>query len=160
MKKVALFLATVLTTIIVFGCRTSENAQYISTTPTPEPNAIEALNEEEKDIYYALLDSVYIFHSPADIRILEIGDFSTGGPSDFPYRQVCLNISGITIAGGKTTKYYGLVLDYENFKKLWGDSLNQMYEEKDKDAITDKWPDEHIAKINKALAQHWVDLGL
>lgn len=160
MRKSIIFLFGILIFACLSGCGASTNVQEPPASPTTEPNAIEALDEDEKAVYAALLNCISIFHSPADVRILEMGDFATEGPTKYPYRSVLLKLMGVTLAGGKTTKYYCLIIDYDIWQELWGDMTNQIFEAEKIESIEEKWPDDRIAKINKALAQHWEDLGL
>ena len=160
MRKSTIFLLGILIFACLSGCSARTNAQEPPASPTTEPNAIEALDEDEKAVYAALLNSISIFHSPADVRILEMGDFASEGPTDYPYRKVILKLSGVTLGGGKTTEYYCLIIDYDNFQEMWGEMVNQLFEAEKTEAIEEKWPDDRIAKMNKALAQHWEDLGL
>lgn len=186
MKKT--FISTILAALMCFwgcGCDNSlQSDQGISDIEQDETSKtpIEVLSQEEKEIFEALMIASDKFYNPQSIKVFSVKNLygyidATGQVNvEFDhYGPRCLiEISADNKAGGSAKKEYILwtsewgnkedeihisfepQLYHENGTIVEYNYLeNQKMAEKERD-----FEDVDIGNINRALSQHWEDLGL
>ena len=147
----------------------------------------ESLSVDEQYIVDFVLKYTADFYNPSDVRVLQCGTEGEvpDAAVDVPYRFARLKIQGTNKLGGTLTQGYRITLDEELYYEFCSDPSRGEFAYTPENPIflifkesdtknqesykilfdksignTDWWDDESIGRINRALAQHWEDLGI
>ena len=134
-----------------------------NTSESISESAYELLNENEKIIFDALIVNINNFHSPVDVKVLEIRSLGfesfTSIKPDISWQDCFLRIMSKNGMGATTTEWYRLTLeDYEDTKK--GDISEVSLMDGNVPMFSYQFDYAMPANINKALTEHWEELGL
>jgi len=155
MKRIIASLLVFLLITFLASCASTPSttiATTIATTTTiatNPPTALESLSDYERELFDCFLigvDSVYV---PTSARIVKCGKpiESTNG-----YTFVSLLIQAENKVGGTVSSIFNL--------KITGTNIGELLDNPFMDDVGSEDPNINVGKINKALAEHWEDLGL
>lgn len=135
-----------------------------------ELSAIEKLDGHEREVFDSLILASDIFHNPSSLRLLEISapQKNTNGGD---WGQFYVHVQANNNSGGTSTGYYIIITksnpNYDSLAEQgWiirkSDSFmdNTLGTNQITSIPLELWETEHVGNINRALAEHWEELGL
>jgi len=145
-KSITCLLALIFCAILFVGCSSPTPTPIPTSVPTSTPiptiDPINALAGQSKWIYDVLIKNINDFNNPSKVRILAIG-------ADTDY-AIQINIQGTNAAGGTITRAFAIRHSDNNFFEYLGGT----------NISSGLWSDAEVGVINKALEQHWINMGM
>lgn len=164
---------------------TTKEATEIVATTEKEISAQDSLTGEEKLLFNALVRMIKDFYEPSAVRVLDIGDYtnyeekdlSSLSQADADYLRknavtIVVRLQGENKIGGTLSHYYMICLE-EGKDTEWSRSgtfmradlertgkYGEYIELEDSYTIEENATNYNIGRINKALTEHWEELGL